>query len=377
MRVLHVHSGNMFGGVERLLETLASHRGACPTMEPAFALCFEGRLAEALRGAGAPVEMLGPVRASRFWQVRARRQQLAEVIARTRPDVAVVHSSWSQAIFGSAARRRGVSLVRWLHAPQSGDPVLEWAARHVPADLLICNSRYTCEASTGRFPESPRRTCYYPVPAPELESNARDARVELGTPGEVVVILIAARMEAWKGHRLLLEALSRMAADARWHCWVAGGAQTPREQVYLEALKAQAAGLRLEGRVQFLGERSDIERLLKAADIYCQPNQGPEPFGLSFVEALAAGLPVVSTRLGALPELVDEGSGILVEPDAPDALANALSTLLDACTRGAASASATLRARSFCDVPARLAELANAFTSVARLPVLQTIPVES
>ena len=54
-------------------------------------------------------------------------------------------------------------------------------------------------------------------------------------------------------------------------------------------------------RVRFLGERFDVPRLLAAADVHCQPNSGPEPFGIAFIEALYASLPVVSTRIGARP----------------------------------------------------------------------------
>src|SRR5262249_31257251 len=94
MRVLHVPSGNMFGGVERILETLAAHQDRCPAMQSAFVLSFDGRLAEVLREAGVPVALTGPVRGRRPWEVRRARLALTRVIAEQRPDVAVVHSSW-------------------------------------------------------------------------------------------------------------------------------------------------------------------------------------------------------------------------------------------------------------------------------------------
>ena len=69
-------------------------------------------------------------------------------------------------------------------------------------------------------------------------------------------------------------------------------------------------------RVRFLGQRSDIPDVLGAADIHCQPNVDPEPFGVAFVEALHAGLPVVTTAIGAAPEVVDATCGVLVPKDA-------------------------------------------------------------
>src|SRR2546422_5237601 len=55
MRVLHVSSGNLYGGIETLLLTLARHRNLCPGLDQHFALCFEGRLSEELAAVGARV----------------------------------------------------------------------------------------------------------------------------------------------------------------------------------------------------------------------------------------------------------------------------------------------------------------------------------
>ncbi len=70
-------------------------------------------------------------------------------------------------------------------------------------------------------------------------------------------------------------------------------------------------------------------RLLAAADIHCQPNTGPEPFGITFIEALYAGLPVVTTSIGGALEIVDGSCGMLVEPNDPAALAGALRRLIE------------------------------------------------
>jgi hypothetical protein len=111
-----------------------------------------------------------------------------------------------------------------------------------------------------------------------------------------------------------------------------------------EELSRRIHSLGLASRVQLLGDRDDAGRLLASADIYCQPNDGPEPFGLSFVEALAAGLPVVSTMLGAIPEIVDDTCGVLVAPRAPEEVASALSQLLGDPSGDSVSRTAPARA---------------------------------
>jgi glycosyltransferase involved in cell wall biosynthesis len=133
----------------------------------------------------------------------------------------------------------------------------------------------------------------------------------------------------------------------------------------MEALRSQAERLGIAGRVSFLGERDDVSRLLSAADIYCQPNEGPEPFGLSYVEALAAGLPVVASRLGALPEIVDDGCGVLVDPGSPARVADALERVMNPAVRQGMRTRAVERAAIFGDVRARLTAVAAALQGAA------------
>ncbi|HEX6050597.1 MAG TPA: glycosyltransferase, partial [Gemmatimonadaceae bacterium] len=134
MNLLHVHSGNMFGGVERMLQTLAPRIAGTSPVASSYALCFEGRTADALRAEGGIVRVLGTVRARRPDEIRRARRALRNVLDADRPDVAVVHSAWSQAIFGPAILDSRIPLVRWLHAPQPGPRWLEaWAARSRPS----------------------------------------------------------------------------------------------------------------------------------------------------------------------------------------------------------------------------------------------------
>ena len=107
----------------------------------------------------------------------------------------------------------------------------------------------------------------------------------------------------------------------------------------------------MSDRVRFLGERHDVPALLQAADIYCQPNVNPEPFGISLVEAQGAGLPIVTSSFGGALEIVDEHCGLLVAPHDIDALAAALRRLLaDASLRARLGQAARDRADALCDL---------------------------
>jgi glycosyltransferase involved in cell wall biosynthesis len=310
MRLLHVHSGNLYGGVETLLVTLARfrHRGA---LEHEVALCFEGRLAEELRAESVAVHPLGEVRVSRPLTMKRARAGLRESLGRAF-DAVVVHSAWTQAVFGSAVKSSHAPLIFWLHGPTSGRHWLERWARMVEPDRVLCNSRYTAASIPALYPHTPYEVLYLPVATEtlRLDTAARHAiRMEFATPDDAVVIAQAGRLEPLKGHFVLLEALALIRESPDWRCWLIGGAQRAGETRYLERLKAWAADRGIADRVSFCGERRDAARMLGAADIYCQPNTTAEGFGIALVEALGAGLPVVTTGLGGTAEVVDESCG--------------------------------------------------------------------
>ncbi|HEV3052700.1 MAG TPA: glycosyltransferase family 4 protein [Longimicrobium sp.] len=349
IRALHVYSGNLYGGVERMLATFAA-TGA-EGLEQRFALCFEGRLAEEIRAAGAPLEMLGEVRVSRPWTAVRARRRLGAVLDGARPDAVICHSSWTHGLFADVARRRGIPLVFWLHDAVTGATWADRLAKRTRPDLAVCTSRFAGETLDRLWAHLPAEVVYPPAPRPRAEAvDRRAVRERLRTPAADVVILQASRMEPWKGHRLLVEGLAGIREVAGWTCWVAGGAQRPHEEAHLAEVYALAQQLGVAGRIRFLGQRNDVPALMASADVLCQPNLGPEPFGIAFVEAMHAGLPIVATALGGAREIVDPACGILVPPRDHDALAQALHRLIgDAELRARLGAAGPAHARALCD----------------------------
>lgn len=130
-----------------------------------------------------------------------------------------------------------------------------------------------------------------------------------------------------KGLSILLEALSRLRRDD-WELSVVGDGPARQDC----EKRAQAPELR--GRVSFHGELpgSQVAERLRASDGLVLPSLG-ENFPCVIIEAMATGLPVLATRVGALPELVDDETGILVEPGDQSALAGGLVRILDGLSR--------------------------------------------
>jgi glycosyltransferase involved in cell wall biosynthesis len=356
MKVLHVCAGNLYGGIETSLSTMARLRHLAPAMEPEFGLCFRGRLWDELIATGVPAHDLGPVRLRRPGTVWRARRRLSRVLADSSPQVVITHGSWPHTVFAPAVRMARIRLAHFVHGAMSSSHWLErWASFTAP-DLVVANSRFTAASAAGLFPEVPAQVLYLPVPAPEIpdrERVRRRVRQELATSNEAIVILMVSRIEPLKGHSTLLTGLGRMKDELLWVCWVVGGAQRPQEQKLLDVLRRQARSLGIADRVRFVGPRADILAVMVSADIYCQPNSGPEGFGLTFLEALYAGLPVVTSGLGGAVEIVDQNCGLLTKPGDPDAVALALRSLLqDPARRQALGAAGPGRAALLC-APAR------------------------
>ena len=133
-----------------------------------------------------------------------------------------------------------------------------------------------------------------------------------------------------KGHQHLIEA---MPAVLRAHpdavLAIAGEVMLSRDLPHLDALRSRAAALKVEHAVRFLGFRPDSRTLIERSSIVVHPSESEESFGLVPLEAMVEGKPVVATRVGAIPEVVDDGvSGLLIAPGDRAALADAINRLL-------------------------------------------------
>ena len=283
MRLLHACAGNLFGGVEAMLVTEARFAETEPGLEQHFAVGFGGALDEALRGAGAPVHRYDGPRLSRPWTVLKARRQFARILDRVAPDVVVAHSNWPMVVLGPTARRRGFPLAFWLHDGFQAGHFLDRIASRTRPDFAIANSRFNGERSLpGQFPGVPWDVIYpasSPPPPGDREADRRAVRREVGSPMGSVVIVQTSRLERWKGHSQLLAAAAEVRAEAPWEIWFAGGVQRPHERAFRDELEAQAASSGLADRVRFLGQRSDIPRVLASADFHCQANLEPRPSG--------------------------------------------------------------------------------------------------
>lgn len=172
-----------------------------------------------------------------------------------------------------------------------------------------------------------------PDPGETWSDPARrvDLRRELGAaPGERLVGSVGRLIEPKKGLPVFLAAARRIAERLPDVRFVIVGDGPARQRLEQMARRLGVAHL-----TTFAGERRDIPRVMEALDLLVQPSNW-EGFGLTLLEAMAAGRPVVATRVGGMPEVVVHGrTGLLVPPGDPDALAGACLEILSDGERAA------------------------------------------
>lgn len=153
----------------------------------------------------------------------------------------------------------------------------------------------------------------------------RELRDELGVRDQSLVLGAIGHFGPEKGLDMVIEACKKLSGEIR--LVIAGGGNAEQQERLTELAKP------LGERVTLLGFRRDVNRWFSAFDVFVHAPR-LEAFGLVVAEAMAAGLPVVATRTGGVPEIVVDGeTGTLVEPESPDALAAAIAKLVDSADR--------------------------------------------
>ncbi len=156
-----------------------------------------------------------------------------------------------------------------------------------------------------------------------MPSVDRDVRAELGIPADALVIGTVCVLRPQKALDMMLAAVARLRTRFPSCRMVIAGEGGERQR-----LEALASELDIEETIRFLGQRDDVPDVLAAFDVFVLSSDF-EGMPLAVIEAMGAGIPVVATRVGGIPDLIDDGAqGLLVPARDPDALAEAIGDLL-------------------------------------------------
>jgi glycosyltransferase involved in cell wall biosynthesis len=328
MRVLHVEAGmHLYGGARQVYYLLQGlHVRGIENLLACPAGSAIGQVAAPYVQALQPMAMGGDVDLGLV--VRLRR-----LIDQTRPDIVHLHSRRGADTLGGLAARLARPVPRVVLSRRVDNPEpRRWVGiKYRLYDKVITISEGIRQVllEEGLAPE--KVVC---VPS-AVDDHAFEAGCDREwyhkefeiEPGSCVIGVIAQLIER-KGHRYLIEALPHVIErypDVRVLIFGKG----PLEA----AIRRQIAAAGLEGRVRLVGFRTDLARVLPCLRMVVHPAL-MEGLGIALLEAAAAGLPIIASRAGGMPEIVRDGeNGLLIPPGDVPALAKALEALLGAPQR--------------------------------------------
>lgn len=226
-------------------------------------------------------------------------------------------------LFTSASQRQHTSFTAWLIRRMDG---VVATSRKTAAYLQVPNTVVMHGIDTARF-----------SPAEDVAA----AKKALGFDPHVHIAGCFGRIRHQKGTDLFVEAMLQTLPQHPDWIGIVAGRTTAEHAGFEKGLREKIAAAGLSDRIRFVGEHKDIERWYQILSLYVAPQRW-EGFGLTPLEAMACGVPVVATDVGAFSEMIVEGeTGAVIEKDSLPAISQAVSRYLgDSVLREAASQAA-------------------------------------
>jgi len=240
---------------------------------------------------------------------------------RERVDVVHVNGSnfWRSAEL-LAAKLAGIPILAHYHVINDDPaPAMHWCR------AAIAVSRYTAEQSGP--PDLPKPVIYNPINLSRFDAG-HSLRSELGIAESDVVVAFLGQIREIKGVADFI-AMARAIEEPHARFLIAGECRDPKiyPGSYSEGDLEQLAGG--DARIRYIGYRKDVENVYHTADIVVVPSRWQEPLGLINLEAGACHKPVVATRVGGIPEVIEDGvNGYLVEPGDVEGLTSRVAALI-------------------------------------------------
>ncbi len=341
-KVLFASHGAWLGGAERCLLPLATGLNR-DRFHPVVVVPQGGPLVERLEQAGIPV-LKSP---SRWWATHNRKtpaksylfhkdfaqrvRQLGNLIERENADV-VISNSFSFLEGAFAARLTGRPHIWNVLEILSKDPGLaplmprELVYSWLPqlTDRLVVVSQSVADEFKGFLPPELIQIIHTGIPKPTVPVASTDVRTEFGFAPDSPVVQYVGILSERKGVRTLITAIPHVLETFPQAKFLFAGTDGGLKSF----LVSEIDRLNLSASVKLLGQRNDIGRLVSESSLFVLPANA-DPLPVAVLEAMALGKPVVATRSGGCSEMVEQGkTGLLVEPQSPPELAQAIVSLL-------------------------------------------------
>ncbi|MBV8518227.1 MAG: glycosyltransferase [Acidobacteria bacterium] len=332
IRLLWLIDSLTVGGAESLIVPFA--RQLDPSRYELFLCCLAtiqgNALEKELRAANIEVLNLG---ARNLRDLRAFRK-LLRFLREQRIDLIHAHLTYASIWAAVASRLTKIPSVATLHVAPPADGRFairdrlmrfvtnRWSSRVIAVSDAL-RRRYL---ERGGLAPSRIITVHNGIEVDRFARDARESRAllarDLDIPDSARIVATVSVLRPGKGIEVLLDAIPHVVAQVPDACFVIVGDGPMRA-----AWTAQANALGVERHIRWAGYRNDVAALLAGCELFVLPSLD-DAFPTVLMEALAAGVPIVATNVGGIPEIVDANVGRLVPANDADALARAIATLL-------------------------------------------------
>lgn len=337
LKVLHVSAAAERGGLEVIMLNIVKCLDRSRFM-PQVLFLTDGPFVEEVKETGAETHVIN---AGRVREVIRGGRTIVNAVRLIRDQgIGLVHTHNSKAhIYGGlAARIAGVPCLLHLQGvPKpsvSRDGLVSFFSVVIPAYHTIACSNYVAQAFQSVWHASRSVGVVHSgviTDAPRSAADSSTVRKEFGIRDEVGLIVMAARLQRWKGiHDFIDSAAQVVEARPDVVFMVVGGTLFGLERGYPDELHRQVELLGLNRSVIFTGYRPDVTRFFAAADVVVHGSIEPDPFPTVLLEAMVWARPVIASDTGGPIEIVEHGvTGLLVRSGRPDLLAQAILHLID------------------------------------------------
>jgi glycosyltransferase involved in cell wall biosynthesis len=338
-RVLFLSWAPFFSGAERaLLLTLRSLNGS--RYEPCVLSGTEGEFATQVRALGIPCDVAPLLPFDKRHPVASARSiaDVLRVARRCRASLIHANEAPSFQPGGYAARVLGIPTVTHVRFFDSAAGY-RWFLRSRPSRALFVsqNLRTSALSEAPELFEGKSEVLYDAVEPRRVWSadDRNSARTALGLPLNRTIVAMTGQIAEVKGIWDFVEAAHILSSRGPDPSFAILGDDLKNGGATRRAMEERVAALGLTDRFTFLGFRTDAPEMVQAFDLVAVPSH-VEPLGNSTLEAMSAGIPVIGTRVGGIPEMVVDGqTGVLVPPSDPPALAAAIDRIVHDTARRA------------------------------------------
>jgi glycosyltransferase involved in cell wall biosynthesis len=220
-----------------------------------------------------------------------------------------------------------------LHVHNPGDIAFQNLHRFGASKVLFC-SRSVMQKAAHADRLGQKAEVFHNTIDTSAFGRGRNIRSELGLGEKDIVIGTVAQIRRAKGIDIVLETARILVAERGDLTFLIVGPEPRDEQEFGRRMRAASQDPAFGGRVRFLGSRRDIPDILASLDLFLLPTHA-EAFGVAVIEAMAAGLPVIASRIGGIPEIVSSPElGFLVDSESPEAFAEVIRSVLARTDRG-------------------------------------------